>query len=127
MADNPLTDSGLTDGELAHLRSRLDDDLAEARNLLSRLNVALDGIRTSREDAAADDEHDPEGPTMSAEWSHTVGVRADALRRVDAVEAALARFDAGRYGLCLRCGRPIGAGRLDARPEAELCIECAGR
>ncbi len=40
------------------------------------------------------------------------------------VEEALLRIKDGTYGLCLDCGAQIGAKRLEARPTAELCIEC---
>ena len=35
------------------------------------------------------------------------------------------RIADGTYGTCRRCGRPIGFDRLEARPAADLCIECA--
>lgn len=41
-----------------------------------------------------------------------------------AVDAALARLDAGTYGNCARCGRPIASERLDALPWAAHCIDC---
>ena len=40
------------------------------------------------------------------------------------VEEALLRIKDGTYGLCLDCGGQIGLKRLEARPTAELCIEC---
>lgn len=40
------------------------------------------------------------------------------------IEEALLRIKEGSYGLCLDCGSPIGNKRLEARPTAELCIEC---
>jgi DnaK suppressor protein len=40
------------------------------------------------------------------------------------IEAALARIDAGAFGLCTSCGEPISAARLEARPVTELCIDC---
>jgi len=46
------------------------------------------------------------------------------------VEAALARLDAGTFGTCAGCGRPIAPERLEAIPWAALCIDCqrkAGR
>ncbi|WP_368497378.1 TraR/DksA family transcriptional regulator [Herbiconiux sp. A18JL235] len=45
--------------------------------------------------------------------------------RLDETDAALTRLAEDRYGLCERCGEPIGAGRLEARPTARLCIACA--
>lgn len=40
------------------------------------------------------------------------------------VEEALLRIKEGTYGLCLGCDGQIGVKRLEARPTAELCIEC---
>jgi DnaK suppressor protein len=41
-----------------------------------------------------------------------------------AVEAAVARLDAGTFGTCVRCGRPIAPERLEALPWAAHCIDC---
>jgi DnaK suppressor protein len=41
------------------------------------------------------------------------------------VHEALARIEAGTYGICERCGRPIPKARLDAIPYATHCKECA--
>jgi len=41
-----------------------------------------------------------------------------------ALDAALARLDAGTYGRCTSCGNPIGDERLEALPWAALCIDC---
>ncbi|MDL2357392.1 MAG: TraR/DksA family transcriptional regulator [Pseudomonadota bacterium] len=43
------------------------------------------------------------------------------------LKRALARFDDGSYGDCEQCGNPIGFSRLQARPEARLCITCQTR
>lgn len=43
------------------------------------------------------------------------------------IKQALARMDDGSYGLCDNCGEAIGLSRLDARPEARLCIDCQTR
>jgi DnaK suppressor protein len=40
------------------------------------------------------------------------------------IDAALVRMESGEYGVCTRCGAPIPAGRLEAMPDADLCIEC---
>jgi DnaK suppressor protein len=39
------------------------------------------------------------------------------------IDAALARINAGTYGVCERCGRPIAEERLEALPWATLCID----
>jgi DnaK suppressor protein len=43
------------------------------------------------------------------------------------LKRALAKFDDGSYGECEECGNPIGFSRLQARPEARLCITCQTR
>jgi DnaK suppressor protein len=43
------------------------------------------------------------------------------------IKYALAKFDDGSYGECEECGKPIGFSRLQARPEARLCIACQTR
>ena len=40
------------------------------------------------------------------------------------VEAALRRLDEGTFGACVRCGKPVGAERLEAIPWAAHCIDC---
>lgn len=40
------------------------------------------------------------------------------------IERALAKISSGHFGQCDSCGQDIGLRRLQARPFAELCIEC---
>jgi DnaK suppressor protein len=40
------------------------------------------------------------------------------------VDEALARLDAGTFGACVRCGKPVAAARLEALPWAATCIDC---
>jgi RNA polymerase-binding protein DksA len=40
------------------------------------------------------------------------------------VEHALQKYEAGTYGLCDSCGRPIERARLEAIPQASLCLKC---
>ena len=46
-------------------------------------------------------------------------------REIASVKRALGRIEDGTYGECVRCGEDIAAARLEARPEASLCIDCA--
>ena len=43
------------------------------------------------------------------------------------IEHALQKHEAGTYGLCDLCGRPIEPGRLQALPHANLCLSCKAR
>jgi RNA polymerase-binding protein DksA len=46
------------------------------------------------------------------------------LQRLKSIEAALSRLVQGRYGLCVKCSRPIPKDRLEALPFATMCVEC---
>lgn len=43
------------------------------------------------------------------------------------IEAALARLDAGTYGDCRRCGKPVPVERLEILPYARCCVGCQER
>lgn len=91
------------------------------------MTVALDDLRLQRAGRFDDDEHDPEGVPLSAEYARLDGLRRATERRIAEVDAALVNAKAGRYGTCLACGGPIPPGRLEARPTATLCVACAAR
>ncbi len=40
------------------------------------------------------------------------------------IDQSLEKIVANEYGLCESCGDEIGLKRLEARPVAELCIDC---
>ncbi|RKS90149.1 TraR/DksA family transcriptional regulator [Microbacterium sp. AG790] len=106
---------------LARLRARA----AELDALLGRLDTDDAAVRADRSAATADDEHDPEGSTLSGEWQRIDALRRSVLDERAEVDAALARMDAGTYGICVVCGNVIAPGRLEARPMATTCIDCA--
>jgi DnaK suppressor protein len=95
--------------------------VAQIATLTREFDAVVDASRSSN----ADDEHDPEGATIAFERQQVVALLDAARRRLADVEAALARRDAGTYGICESCGRPIAAERLAARPSARTCIDCA--
>jgi DnaK suppressor protein len=52
------------------------------------------------------------------------GVRARLPGLLAKIEQALQKIEQGVYGECESCGEEIGIKRLEARPVAELCIDC---
>ena len=109
---------------------RAADLAARRRDAMARvewLRGELGAVRSARSENSEDDEHDPEGATMSQLWSQSSGLLEGAERDLAEIDAALVRLGTGDYGICRSCGRPIDPARLDARPTAALCIECARR
>ncbi len=106
-------------------RERLTQLRADAATRVAALADALAALTHARSSSNDDDEHDPEGVPLSAEWSRLQGLAEQARSELTQVDDALARLDAGTYGVCARCGKPIPAGRLEVRPFATHCVACA--
>lgn len=105
--------------------SALRGRATELDELLRRLDADEASVRADRADQTADDEHDPEGSTLSGEWQRIEALRRATIAERTEVAEALERVDAGTYGICVVCGRPIAPGRLEARPFATRCVACA--
>ena len=110
-------------------RVALAADRAETAARLAALErefaAIVDSVAAGQ--AGGDDEHDPEGSTIAFERQHVAALIDQAREHLGAIEAARARLADGSYGRCGRCGQPIGAERLAARPTATQCVRCAAR
>jgi RNA polymerase-binding protein DksA len=104
----------LLEAERANLQSQADALEEERRRL------ALD--RDSSDDNFT--EESGEGATTTMEQEKDLSLAANVADLIEKVDASLERMDDGTYGLCERCGKPIGKPRLEALPWAALCIQC---
>jgi RNA polymerase-binding transcription factor len=91
------------------------------------LTAALDAIVESSRAANLDDEHDPEGSTVGFERAQVQALLDAARTRLAELDAARERLDLGEYGICESCGAAISPPRLEARPAARTCVDCATR
>lgn len=74
-----------------------------------------------------DDEHDPEGATIGFERAQVTALLADTRARLAELDEVVGRVATGAYGTCESCGRSIGVERLEVRPTARRCVDCAQR
>src|SRR5690348_12330535 len=114
-------------GAVSTPEARLLAERAGTLRSIAALRGDVAAIVDSASSTSGDDEHDPEGATIGFERAQAQSLLARAEARLLELDAALQRIADGSYGTCARCGRPIPAERLDARPEATLCVVCAGR
>lgn len=102
-----------------------NDLLRRRRTILEtarRAQDELDGLRGA--------ERDPEFEegAQSEHEQYTLSLLGEAQQRqVAMIDAALARIESGRYGICVDCDTEIDPKRLKALPFALLCTECATR
>lgn len=87
----------------------------------------LDRVMQAAAGSNADDEHDPEGATLAFERAQVAALLGQASHHLAELDRATERVAAGTYGTCERCGTSIAPARLEARPSAATCIDCAGR
>lgn len=99
----------------AHARERLESRLEE---MLRRTGAVEGHLRgdDGRNDADFSDRATITQLDDVLEELDEVGRREAAT-----IRAALDRLDAGTYGVCMRCGKPIAEARLDAIPETPFC------
>ena len=106
-------------------RGLLLAERARARSRAAALDREFAGIAEAASEPGTDDEHDPEGATLAFERQHTAALLGRTLEQIAEIDAAIGRLDEGTYGICVRCGQPVGQERLAARPAAATCVRCA--
>jgi RNA polymerase-binding transcription factor DksA len=76
-------------------------------------------------DPAGEAVHDADLGTRVADEGLALELLGPEEHVLSEATAALARIDAGTFGRCEGCGRPIARTRLDALPYARHCVRCA--
>ncbi|MEV6160474.1 TraR/DksA family transcriptional regulator [Streptomyces sp. NPDC052052] len=110
-----------TPQEVDEAHAVLSSEVVRLRSELEAAEAALAGLMRDSGDGAGDDEADTGTKNITRE--HEMSLAANAQEMLDQTERALARLDAGTYGLCEACGNPIGKARMQAFPRATLCVE----
>ena len=107
-------------------RRRLEQEKRRLTDAAGDLGAELEfdeDQRTSLGELSTFDQHsaDIASETVSRE---TEGAVLTSLKtRAKEIDAAFERLEAGTYGKCEECGRPIGDDRLEASPVARYCLE----
>ncbi|GAA3904275.1 hypothetical protein GCM10022276_23630 [Sphingomonas limnosediminicola] len=102
--------------DTTEVRARLEAALAELEARLTTL------ARDLSEPA------DPDWNEFAVEQEDDEALEHQAAlveKEIASVRRALSRIADSTYGTCVACGEKIGPERLQARPEAALCINCA--
>ncbi|MFD3976610.1 TraR/DksA family transcriptional regulator [Streptomyces cyaneofuscatus] len=110
-----------TPEEVTEARTLLTSEIMRLRSELEASGAALAGLMRDSGDGAGDDEADTGTKNITRE--HELSLAAHAQETLEQTERALARLEAGTYGLCEVCGKPIGKARMQAFPRATLCVE----
>ena len=104
------------------LRSRLE---GERKRLIEELEQLKAGVRPAEErrEGSPFGKREEEA-TETYELEKRLALEKRITDQMADVEHALQKFEKGTYGLCDKCGQPIDPARLEALPQANLCLSC---
>ena len=114
----------------------LDKFMLEQRDLLNEERARhveqAQELRAEADQMAAEmepgdvqfDEESGEGTTTAIDRERDLALSMQAQVEVEEIDHALAKLQAGTYGICEHCGQNIPKPRLKAIPQARLCIAC---
>ncbi len=104
----------------------LDQIRSDLQHRLAELTDRRD--RVARHTRHRDEPLPPDFADQAVELGNAgtlVALDAELNREIRQIELALRRIEEGSYGACSSCGATISEARLQALPDANLCIECA--
>ncbi|MEJ2308910.1 MAG: RNA polymerase-binding protein DksA [Gammaproteobacteria bacterium] len=101
----------------AHFRKILN---AWKRELMEEVDRTVHHMQ----DEAANFPDPNDRATQESEFSLELRTRDRERKLIKKINSTIDRLDAHDYGWCDSCGIEIGIRRLEARPTANLCIDC---
>ena len=108
--------------EFAELYEKLKKEKAELLEKLEQLRT-LGQPSSERKEGSPFGKREEEADEAS-ELEKRLALEERLRESLTWVEHALEKYEAGTYGLCDSCGKPIEEGRLEAIPQASLCLNC---
>ncbi|HIE12611.1 MAG TPA: conjugal transfer protein TraR [Desulfotomaculum sp.] len=116
----------MDEAEQAYFKERLMREREELRRRLEGVDetgLAMP-LRESTGELSLYDNHPADVASELFERSKDLALKEDAELKLKAVNDALAKMEAGRYGNCEVCGSPIPLARLKAVPYTTMCLRC---
>ncbi|HSV55589.1 MAG TPA: TraR/DksA family transcriptional regulator [Magnetospirillaceae bacterium] len=96
--------------------------LRQKREILDNLIATNADFRAIVEEMDPKDFADVASDDIDRKMIEALGTQE--IKRLRAIESALARIQLRKYGQCVKCSRKIPMERLEAIPYAVLCIDC---
>jgi DnaK suppressor protein len=104
---------------------RLKEEQKRLKNELRQLKVEEKSADEQREGSPFGKRE--EGATEAFELEKRLALERRLGDALAEVEHALKKYEAGTYGICDLCNQSIEPARLEALPQANLCLECKAR
>jgi RNA polymerase-binding protein DksA len=110
--------------ETERFREILLEERERVTNAIDHLHESNSSSLEEETEEETYDNHlaDSATATLNREIDYTLEENSEHV--LAAINEALKRIEAGTFGTCARCGRPIAEERLEAIPYATRCIDC---
>ena len=116
----------LTKKEIDEFEARLRAERTELSEQLTTIEDQT--FATTQSDLSGDvgvDDESADAGTATFEREKELSIEQNVRDLLQKIDRALKRIDAGTYGICERCGKPIEKARIKALPYVDLCIKDA--
>jgi DnaK suppressor protein len=107
------------DASTVDYRALLEEERSDLVAKLDELGLGVGGLTY--------DSNFADSSQVTAERGEVEALGAKLRETLTEVEEALAKLSEGKYGTCEDCGQPIAPLRLEAKPAARYCIDCASK
>jgi len=107
------------------LRSHLESEHKRVTEELEQLKAGVRPAEERREGSPFGKRE--EEATETFELEKRLALEKRLVGQLAEVERALNKFEDGTYGLCDSCGQSIDPARLEALPQANLCLSCKAK
>ena len=112
----------MTMGNYKLHRARLESERARLLGELEQVKPVMPPSEERREGSPFGKRE--EEATEALELEKRLALEKRNREQLTEVERALEKLEKGTYGLCDNCGQPIDPARLEALPQASLCMKC---
>jgi DnaK suppressor protein len=109
----------LSESTLSDLRAALEQERSDLRARLGEMGMLSGG--------ESFDQNFADSSQVTAERGEVEALAGNLREALNDVEAALVKLDNGIFGVCEGCGQPIPPARLEAKPAARRCMDCASK
>jgi DnaK suppressor protein len=112
------TGNNMLHSRLEHEHKRLLEEIEQAKASVRPVDERREGSPFGKREEEA---------TETFELEKRLALEKRLGEQLAEVEHALQKFEEGTYGLCDVCGQPIDPARLEALPQANLCLNCKAK
>ena len=105
--------------DLAEVRERLEEEL---RGIHAQRTGITEAVQETADTWGENDQESADVGSSTFEREKELSISDSLMDLEEKIARAIAKIDAGTYGLCEKCGKPIEKARIRALPYASLCL-----